>query len=273
MYLLSDRFIDDYPVLANYLTKRKLKSVYMEMLDVMLYMAHMNQVIMTDRIMFYAGGSRLYEMLQRAGCEKKPRTVANNIKDLEHLGLVQAVSDKDIPAKQLTKLKKIQMDRGRMYRISCYHIPIDNPEVLRHACDVIEEDKVNNVRAHSRRTREGVARASGKKEADKIFVQQTNQEFSKEIHEFYKRYKKAIRNLFEKKGWCTEQEVINRMHYLNKKKRTIYSAFCLPDMIKHDLVQVLRFSKDVESKYGIDNKKAKLHYGSSKVIVPGVKWN
>ena len=273
MYLLSDRFVGDYPTLADYLTKRRLKSVYMEMLDVMLYMAHMNQVIMTDRIMFYVGGSRLHEMLQRAGCEKRPRTVANNIKDLEHLGLIQVVPDKGIPQKQLTKLKKIQMDKGNMYRISCYHIPVDSPEVLRHACDVIEEDKVNNVRAHSRRTREGVARASGKEEANRIFVQQTGQEFSKEIHKFHASYKKAIKNLFAKKGWTTEKEIIDRMHYLDKKKRIIYSGFCLPDLIKHELALVMRFSKDIESKYGIDNKKAKLHYGSSKVIVPGEKWN
>ena len=114
---------------------------------------------------------------------------------------------------------------------------------------------------------------SGKEAADKIFVQQTNEDVTVEIPKFYERYKKAIRNLFAKKGWTTEREIIDRMHYLDKKKRTVYSAFCLPDMIKHDLVQVMRFSKDVESTYGIDNKKAKLHYGSSKVIVPGAKWN
>ena len=271
--LISNHYASEYGVLMDYLDKRKLKGLYMCMLDIMMYMVHTGQAVMTDRLMFYIGGSFFYNMLCRVGYDKSYSRSLDGIKELEHLGLIEAVADEDIPPRQLARLRRIQQDKDRQYRMSCYHIPIDSPEVLQRACEVIKEDKANNVRAHAKRTRDGIMMISGKEAADKIFVQQTNEDVTVEIPKFYERYKKAIRNLFAKKGWTTEREIIDRMHYLDKKKRTVYSAFCLPDMIKHDLVQVMRFSKDVESTYGIDNKKAKLHYGSSKVIVPGAKWN
>lgn len=237
--------------------------------------------------MFYIGGSLLYELLRKKGCNKGNKAIKRSLKDLERIGLIKAIPDDKIPEKQLDRLRMIQQKKKSKFRMTCYHIPIDNPEVLRHACEIIEQDKENGVRARARRSREGVKRAIGEEAAHEIFVQQTGEGFSEEVNEFYEHYKKAVKNLFAKKGWTTETEVINRMHFVDKEskkcedkknmlraakeKRKLYSVYCLPWLKRDGYVAILNFSKNVESKYSIDNKKARLHYGASKVIVPGTK--
>lgn len=284
-YFISDQFKEDYEILAKYMKRHKLTDVYMDMLEVMLYMMCIGQVFRTNRVMFYIDEKRLCEKLWDAGSNKSSISIKRSIKELEHLGLIVAIPDKNIPPKHLERLRAIQEKAGRKYRMTCYYIPVGSSDVLRHACEVIERSKENNVRAHARRTREGVMRASGKKAANEIFVQQTKKKFSEEVKEFYEHYKKAIKNLFIKKGWTTEKEIINRMHFVDKeskkfpnkkdmllnakKKREAYSVLCLPNLIEEGLVQVVRFSKAIEEEYGIDKKAAKLYYGSSKVIVPG----
>lgn len=282
-FFVRERYVKKYKVLNKYLDRHGLRSVYMCMLRVLSNMVYSGQAIEADMPMFCIRGSSLYEALRRAGCCKGNKTIKRSLKELEYLGLVRIVPDSEIPSQQLNQLKSAQ--RNCKFRTTCYQIPIDNPEVLQHACDVIEQDKKNNVRAHARRSREGVMRASGEEAAHKIFVQQTGEGFSEDVSNFYEHYKKAVKNLFIKKGWTTEKEIINRMHFVDKeskkfpnkkdmllnakKKRETYSVLCLPNLIDEGLVQVVRFSKAIEEEYSIDNKKAKLHYGSSKIIVPG----
>ena len=267
--LLSDKYAKTYSVLMKYLDKHKLKGFYMAMLDVANYMLYTGQVAKTDRMMFYISNSLLGKLLSRAGYDKSERTIKRNIKELEHLGLLEAVPDKDIPSKHLARLRAIQKDSGCKYRISCYHIPIDSHTALQGACEAIEFDKANNVLAKARRTREGVLRTFGRETANKMFVQQTKQLVNKKVRRFAEGYRKSIVALLKKNGWTTEKEVLNRMHYLDKKKCKEYSSLCMPELIQEGLIKVVRFSKDVEKEYGINNKKAKLSYGPSKVIIPG----
>ncbi len=270
-FLGSDYFENNYGILKKYLLRRNAMTDFILLLNIMSSMIMDHKAVNSQKPMFCISLANLKKKYSNYGRNMLLNSVYKKIKLFAHLGLIEIVTDEQIPKRTLKVLRECQENNEREYRTNCYHIPLGSKQVLERAVEVILADKKCSVRAKAISTREGLICSSGKEAADKIFVQQSNEDFSKEIHEFHKRYKKAIKNLFAKKGWTTEKEVIDRMHYLDKKKRTTYSGFCLPDLIKHELVCCIRFSKDVEEKYSIDNKKAKLHYGSSKVIVPGAK--
>ena len=268
-FLGSDYFDNNFGILKKYLLRRHAMTDFTLLLVIMSSMVMDSKAVNSEKPMFCISLERLRKKYSNYGRVLHKDTIHDKIKMFAHIGLIEIVPDEEIPRRTLKMLRECQENNEREYRTSCYHIPLGSKQVLEHAIEVILDDRKNSVRAKSILTREGAVMATGANAAGKVYVQQAKEDSTQEIPKFYERYKKAIRNLFAKKGWTTEREIIDRMHYLDKKKRTVYSAFCLPDMIKHDLVQVLRFSKDVEEKYSIDNKKAKLHYGSSKVIVPG----
>lgn len=270
-FLGSDYFNTNFSILKKYLLRRHAMTDFVLLLNIMSSMVMDSKAVNSEKPMFCISLAILKKKFASYGRNLATESIYPKIKMFAHLGLIEIIPDEQIPKRTLKVLRECQENNEREYRTNCYHIPLGSKQVLERAVEVILADKKCSVRAKAISTREGLICSSGKEAADKIFVQQSNEDFSKEIHEFHKRYKKAIKNLFAKKGWTTEKEVIDRMHYLDKKKRTTYSGFCLPDLINHELVCCVRFSKDVEEKYSIDNKKAKLHYGSSKVIVPGAK--
>ena len=268
-FLGGDYFDSNFGILKKYLLRRRAMTDFILLLNIMSSMVMDSKAVNSEKPMFCISLAEMRKKYSNYGRNILPNSLYEKIKMFAHLGLIEIVPDDQIPTRTLKVLRECQENNEREYRTSCYHIPLGSKQVLEHAIEVILSDKKDSVRAKSLLSHDGAVMATGEESANKVFVQQTNEDVTAEIPKFYERYKKAVRNLFAKKGWTTEREIIDRMHYLDKKKRAVYSAFCLPDMIKHDLVQVLRFSKDVESKYSINNKKAKLHYGSSKVMVPG----
>ena len=274
----SEHFDKKYSILKKYLLRRRAMTDFVLLLNIMNSMVMDYKAVNSQKPMFCISLVRLQKEYGNFGRKLSLDSLYEKIKMFAHLGLIEIIPDEQMPSRTLKVLRKCQRNNEREYRTSCYHIPLGSQQTLEHATEVILADKGGSVRAATISSREGLTRTSGDIEAKKVFAQRQsewqkkeNEKLSAEVEKFYKSYVSATRNLIKKKGWTTEREIIDRMHCLDKKKRSQYSLICLPQLLREEQLQRVSFTKMIQNKYGIDKKQAKLCYGSSKVIVPEPK--
>lgn len=274
-YLLTGDFKEKFPVLYKALVKGSHSAV----LNMILHLARMHVMDEAasgvDKPVFYMTKRNLLQKSKHFGIAKSMTALHNSITFLAHLGLIKVLQDGELPPKLHMLLRRIQKGSEAEYRISCYQIPDLTYELLHHAEEMLALDKQNCVR-RKYFCREELVRAFGADEAMKCYVQSGNKGLSPIIELFYKRYVSAAEKLLGKKGWTTEQEILNRIKgeckvngrpsFMSKADKVKWSNICMPQLLQELGLVRVSFTKKLESELSIRSRK-KLAYGASKVIV------
>lgn len=263
-YLMSEDFAKNYEVLNKFLLRRNLKGV----LNMMLHLSRMYIVDKdstgSNHVLFYMGLRWLALKSKDFGIMKSKNTIDKNIKLLANLGLIEVLSDSELPVKTRILLEKRKEASEKRYRINCYGIPTLTVDLLQRALKTILEDKEKNLRTKYL-CKDTFLRANKENTAKDLYVQ-SSQKRSKKLDDFFEKYKSVTLKLIAKKGWTTEQEILGKMRSYSKMTRISYSQICLPQLLEELSLKRIPYSKEIESRYAVKSSK-KLYYGATRVIV------
>ena len=255
----------DYPYLYKELAKSGETAVLNMFLDIArIHLLDRAWAGMNNPAFIYSL-SNFCQKMEYYGLAKGKDSLHKNIVHLARLGLIEILNKEQIPPRMMSLLESYRKANKQRYRTSCYAVPVLTQDLLENAQEVIKNDKRLSIRK-TYQCREQCIRSEGKDKADSIFVQSSNTESNEKLDTFYKRYKGAAERLLEKKGWTTEDEIINRLKGFTKAQKAKGSGICLPQLLRE--LQLLRipFTKALEEEYSIKSRK-KLRYGASKIII------
>lgn len=255
----------DFPYLYRQLVRANETGVLLMFLDIArIHLLDRAWAGMNKPAFFYSLSS-FCKMNEFYGLRKNQITLYKNLVHLARLGLIEILDDEQIPPSMKNYLESKRIVNKQVYRSNCYAVPPLTADLLENAQNAIREDQ----RLGMRRTylcREQCVRGDGKDAADKIYVQNKDKESNPEVDTFYNRYKGACERLLEKKGWTTEEEIINRVKGYSKQQKTKYSGFCLPQLLQELELERVGFSKALEERFAIKTRK-RMRYGANKIII------
>lgn len=257
---------ESHPELHKALTRGKEAIVLNMLLDMARIYLLDKSYTNTSKPIFYHARSSLAKVSLWYGLSGNNNTIQRAVIHLAKLGLIELLENDEIPKFMLHALEKYRIEMKWSRRTNCFAIPYLTQSLLDKAQDIVLADKKNNVRK-SFQCREQLARANGTDVANEVYVQDKNDGFNEEVEKFYKRYKAAAQKLLDKKGWTTEEEIINRLKGFDKVTKVNYSGICLPQLLRELDLQRVAFSKVIEKTYAVKSRK-KLYYGASKIIIP-----
>ena len=218
-----------------------------------------------DKVIFFLTLQQITNKAPSFGINKDRVTIRKNIVFLSRIGLLECLTDEQIPVKLSAYLKHIKRKHSREYRINCYSIPELSIELIQKAEQSIIEDKSHGVRAKYF-CREAAVRAN-EDTANLYYTQSIDKPLSKEVDTFYSRYRRTAIRLLDKQGYTTEKEIYSFIRGFNSKTKERYSCYCLPQLIKELNLEKVNYSKQLERKYGIINKTKKYFYGISQILI------
>jgi len=187
---------------------------------------------------------------------KTPGKTANRLGILAYLGLINKLSESEIPEHFLREARHQAALKKHKNIISFYSIPSYCYSSLSFSEEKAKEFKKKHLSVKGW-SREMILRVLGKKEADRVYPQMEGKKISEFNERISRQMEKVALRAIKKKGWTTEKEIINRVNLTFKGQKRFKECQIkkiLGEMIdKYDLSRQ-KLTKHLIEKYKINTK-------------------
>ena len=191
--------------------------------------------------------------------ENKPNKIVQKNVVLQYHGLLNKLSDDEIPEDMLARARAIQIERGHSKRVNFYSIPSYTTKVIENAEKQAHKWKSNAYTVKGA-SREMFYRKEGAEVAEWLYPQHshvTNKDgevvertTTVRQDEIQIQMVKVIMALIDEKGYCTEKDILARSK-ISQSKAQRYIKVNLPEILdSYNLIRV-RANKELKQQLGI----------------------
>ncbi len=247
--------------------KNRYPSVYNNVRHQIDYLIKMNQLAKqrvvdfsqydeNGNALFFASLTELCEMAEIESTQKKKIVSKNAV--LQYHGLVNKLSDSEIPDDLLEIARTIQNHYGLKKRTNFYSIPSYTTEIIENADEQAHKWKDNSYTVKGA-SREMFYRKEGLQVANWLYPQHTHitkdgekldRTTSSKQDEIHSQIVQVIFNTIEELGYCTEKHILDRAN-VSKTKAIQYIKVNLPEILdSYNLIRV-RANKELKEQFGI----------------------
>ncbi|PGW34943.1 hypothetical protein COE04_13935 [Bacillus cereus] len=200
------------------------------------------------RIVFYHSIRTLAEHFRRS-----TSATGTRMNFLTLFKVIRKLDELEIPEKLLSIQKRNKRESHFQYRSSTYELPMYTYEFFYH---IDEMCKIWLEKGCTGRTisYEGIMRTFGRQEADRVFPQDNGKEISELNEEVVSQIHLTTLRFIENKGWTTEKEVLNSMHYYFKGQqefKTQQFKRCVGEMLDSYDLEIIPSNKKIKEEMGI----------------------
>jgi hypothetical protein len=184
--------------------------------------------------------------------EKDPGSVSKRIGLFAILGLINKSSESGVPEFLLKRAKQEAKKNGYKYSVTFFSIP-NYASTMDYITERAKLCKENHY-TMSGNGWEWVFRTFGKEEADRLYPQMEGHKIPPGNEQLAQDLERAALLLIEQKGYVTEDEIINLVHFKYGSFRKVMLKRIMSDMLnKYDLVRIPA-NKELKQRYGMDAK-------------------
>ena len=242
-YILSEQFEIEYPDLYKVIKR------YIPYLVCLNELAIQNVIdddlLSDDKAIFFSSIRYIARYLNNNNIGR----TNNRVNLFAFLGLLEKLSKESIPEKYLQKAEAYRKDK---YITSYYAIPSYSYYCLNEANRKAQTFKQKNM-TMTAWSKELLVRSLNQDEADKVYVQQQNEELSKASEQFAEKATKIILDLIENQGYCTEEQIIKQIRG-RKEDKKVKLKRCLQEILESYDLKRVKSNKKLKEKFGIASK-------------------
>jgi hypothetical protein len=187
-------------------------------------------------------------------CGKSEGVISDHLALITFLGLVNKLSEDEIPEFMLNTAKQEAAKKKQVNLINYMSIPEYGYDLLEYSKKKAEEFESKGLTLKGL-SREALLRAFGEQEADRVYPQMKGRKIPKLNEEVTRELEKAMLENIDQKGWTTENEVVDSIKlYFKGQKRFKETQIkrALPEILeKYGLVRI-RLNKQLKQQLNID---------------------
>ncbi len=256
-YILSESFSTNFPVLFKFIEPHipKLKA-FLEMARLKV----MDKNVIEDARMVFSVSTRYLseEMIKRdvAGI-RDIKTLHKRIQLFVYLGLIDKVTEAEIPKELLEKLKEISVyttssgkTKKARYHIGLFAIPRFSHKLLDDAQKKVLQFTDSKM-TKTNLSRNMIYATEGKGSADRIYTQDTDNGVSKTFLKFYCQYKAVAEFHIGQQGYFTETQLVRKIRGYEKREKERYSRESMPRLIRELKVKPKRVNARSRRQFNI----------------------
>jgi len=242
-YIMSEQFEKEYPDLFK-IVKRYIP--YLVCLNELAIQNVIDDDLLSDnKAIFFSSIRYIARYLNNNNIGR----TNNRVNLFAFLGLLEKLSKESIPEKYLQKAEAYRKDK---YITSYYAIPSYSYYCLNEANRKAQTFKQKNM-TMTAWSKELLVRSLNQDEADKVYVQQQNEELSKASEQFAEKATKIILDLIENQGYCTEEQIIKQIRG-RKEDKKVKLKRCLQEILESYNLKRVKANKVLKEKFGIASK-------------------
>lgn len=232
----------------------KLAKNYLPLIDTLHQIAkqHIHSETFSDpsgRPVFFVSIRELARTLK-----KDSKNVAVHLAALTYLGLVNKLSEGEIPEPFLKRAMDEAHKHNHKYMVGFYSIPFYDSEYLTFSTTKAVEFKMKGFTMKGF-SREMLLLALGETEANRVFPQMAGQAIPQLNEEVTSKMELVALQLIRQKGWTTEKEILEQVKLRFKGQQRFKESQIkriLPDMYDKYLLKRVPLNNELKEKFGID---------------------
>lgn len=202
-----------------------------------------DDLIQDNQAIFFTSISYIAKLLKYNSNLKR---LCQRVNLFTFLGLVKKIEKKDIPINYLQEAEKFKHGK---YITSYYSIPSYCYDKMQDITKKAQLYKNKNM-TMTGFSRELLVRSLNQEEANKVYVQQQDEQLSKASQQFAEKATKIILQLIQEQGYCTEEQVLKRIRGKKSEKQAKLKR-CLQEILDGYDLERVKANKELKQKYGI----------------------
>ncbi|SPF49192.1 conserved hypothetical protein [Candidatus Desulfosporosinus infrequens] len=185
--------------------------------------------------------------------KKDSKNISVHLAALTYLGLVNKLSEGEIPEPFLKRANDEATKHNHKYRVGFYSIPSYDVESLAFSTTKAIEFKEKGFTMKGF-SREMLLLALGEAEANRVFPQMAGKAIPQLNEEVTSKMERVALELIRQKGWTTEKEILEQieLHFRGQQKfKETQIKRILPDMYDKYLLIRVPLNNELKEKFGI----------------------
>ena len=178
------------------------------------------------------------------------------------LGLIEKLSEEDIPSGLFGKMNKFRKQNKYRYMIQCYHIPEYTPELLKHANEIARIGSESGIRLNAI-SKNSIRDIYGHEVAERVYPQVEDIEMSDSSKDLLESMKLVIQDELNTKCYTRISDIIELLTgsetWKSVHDRRVKSL--LPGLMETMHLQEIQTNNEIKEKFNIASK------GYPKIIV------